>query len=233
MRVLFNADDFGLTKGVTDGIIKSHTDGMIDSTTFMMNGFHVDYAISQAKKHPTLKTGVHLVLSWGRPLCDNVPGLIDTEGYFKYGNTFTSMQSPDLNEVAREWDSQIKAFKQTGLHLHHIDSHHHIHGWVPVKEVVLHLANKYGDPVRYVDSLRNHPDILLTEKVWTAFYGGGVNSSLFKALEHLQAQSVEVMTYPAYVDERLLDASSYTYNREKELAILCELERPDWVQPFS
>lgn len=38
MKVLFNADDYGLTKGVTDGIIKAHVEGVVHATTLMMNG---------------------------------------------------------------------------------------------------------------------------------------------------------------------------------------------------
>lgn len=232
MKVLFNADDFGLTKGVTDGIIKSHTDGVVDSTTLLMNGFHVDYAVKQAKIHPSLKIGIHLVLSWGKPLSGNVPGLIDENGYFKYGNAFASMQPPDMKEVEREWEAQMKAFKQTGLELHHIDSHHHIHGWGALQEVVVQLARKYKVPVRYVESLRDYPKLLLTEKVWTTFYGEGVKTPIFESLKSLHVASVEVMTHPAFVDEMLYEVSSYTDNRAIELAILCELEKPDWAQSF-
>ena len=68
MQVIFNADDFGLTKGVTDGIIQSHTKGIVTSTSLIMNGRAVSYAVEQAKKHPSLRVGLHLVLSWGKPL---------------------------------------------------------------------------------------------------------------------------------------------------------------------
>lgn len=229
MKVLFNADDFGLTKGVTDGIIKAHLEGVVDSTTLMMNGLAVNYAITRAKQIPSLQVGIHLVLTWGKPIADNVPELIKSNGTFKYTSSFQKMKEPNLFQVEKEWEAQIQAFLQTGLPLHHIDSHHHIHGWEPLKEIVLKLANKYTVPVRYVDSLKEYPEILLTETLWLDFYRDGVDDNIFEKLRKLPYTSVEVMTHPAIIDEDLKNISSYVEKREEELAILCGLEVPSWV----
>ena len=229
MIVLFNADDFGLTKGVTDGIMKAHTEGVVGATTLMMNGYAVDYAVSQAKQNPSLNVGIHLVLTWGKPISDNVSDLIKADGTFKYNRTFQNMKEPNLLQVETEWEAQIQAFLQTGLPLHHIDSHHHVHGWEPLKEIVIKLAYKYAVPVRYVDSLKEYPEILLTETLWLDFYSDGVNEQIFEKLEKLPHASVEVMTHPAIIDEDLKKVSSYVEKREEELAILCSLEVPSWV----
>jgi len=159
MKVLFNADDFGLTKGVTDGIIKAHTNGIVHSTTLMMNGKSLYYAVEQAKSHPTLQVGIHLVLTWGEPIRDDVSELMDENGLFKYKNTFREVKPPNVKHVEKEWRAQIEAFLATGLTLHHIDSHHHVHGWEPLKDVVIKLAKEYDVPVRYVDSLKDHPEL--------------------------------------------------------------------------
>ncbi|WP_077328644.1 chitin disaccharide deacetylase [Virgibacillus siamensis] len=230
MKVLFNADDFGLTKGITDGIIKAHLDGAVNSTTMMMNGNAVNYAVQQAKKTPTLKTGIHLVLTWGKPISASVPGLIANDGNFKYNNTFADMEPPNPPEVEKEWRAQIEAFLKTGLTLHHIDSHHHVHGWLPLKETIRKLATEYGVPVRYTDTLQDDPDLLLTEKLWLEFYGAGVNDQIFEDLKYLEAKSVEVMTHPAFLDEELMSVSSYHQKRKEELDILCSLNIPDWVE---
>jgi len=229
MKVLFNADDFGLTKGVTDGIIKAHTEGVVDSTTLMMNGYAVDYAVVQAKQNPSLKVGIHLVLTWGKPMANNVPDLIKSDGTFKYNNTFKNMELPTLIQVEKEWEAQIQAFLQTGLPLHHIDSHHHVHGWEPLKEIIIKLAQKYAVPVRYVDSLKDYPEILLTETLWLDFYSDGVDEKIFERLERLPHSSVEVMTHPAIIDGDLKKVSSYVEKRAEELAILCSLEVPGWA----
>lgn len=230
MKVLFNADDYGLTKGVTDGIIKAHEEGFVHATTLMMNGNAVAYAVEQAKQHPNLRVGIHLVLTWGKPLRDDVSDLINEVGTFKFNSAFAEMEAPDVHQVEKEWRTQIEAFLATGLTLHHIDSHHHVHGWEPLKEVVYKLAKDFQVPVRYVDSLKESPEILLTDTLYVGFYGEGVGRNLFEKLHGLPVESVEVMTHPAYVDSDLQQVSSYTSKRKEELDILCSLKVPDWVE---
>lgn len=230
MNVLFNADDFGLTKGVTDGIIKAHTHGVVGSTTLMMNGYAVSYAVAQAKIHPSLKIGVHLVLTWGKPISKAVPNLVTSKGTFKYNNTFRNMEHPDVHQVEKEWRAQIEAFLKTGLPLHHLDSHHHVHGWEPLKEVIIKLAIEYNVPVRYMETLADNQDILLTEKLWLNFYSDGINEDVFDELRALDVNSVEVMTHPAYIDNDLRQVSSYLDKREEELELLCGLVTPGWVE---
>src|SRR5690625_2763627 len=114
MKILFNADDFGLTESVTDGIIKAHTDGIVGSATLMMNGHATDYAVIKAKEHPTLKVGIHLALTWGKPLRNDVSDLVAGDGNFKYNNMYTTMKSPNLTQLEKEWQTQIEAFLATG-----------------------------------------------------------------------------------------------------------------------
>src|SRR5699024_11609405 len=102
-----NADDFGLTKGITDGIITSHKNGVVYSTTLMMNGLAVDYALQEIKKCPTLNVGIHLVLTWGKPLRNDLPSLVHGSCYFKFTSTLDEV--PTVKVVEREWKGQIEA----------------------------------------------------------------------------------------------------------------------------
>jgi chitin disaccharide deacetylase len=230
MKVLFNADDFGLTKGVTDGIIQAHVKGVVGSTTLMVNGKAFNYAVDEAKKYPNLKIGIHLVLTWGKPISNQVPNLLDRNGYFKYKSNYLDMGAPNIKEVEKEWRSQIEGFLATGLKLNHIDSHHHVHGWEPLREIVLRLAREYDVPVRYVESLSDYPDVLLTESLYLDFYGKGIENKIFEQLQSLDKQSIEVMTHPAIIDDDLRSISSYTDKRKRELEILCSLKIPKWIE---
>lgn len=226
MKILFNADDFGLTKGVNNGIIQAYRHGPIGSTTMMMNGKSVDNAVAKAKRNPGLKIGIHLVLTYGKSMTQNEK-LINEFGDFKFNSVLREF--PDKEAVKEEWQTQIEAFLKTGLSLDHIDSHHHVHGWEPLKDVVRELAQFYNVPVRYVPSLKESPEILLTNNLWTNFYAEGVSELLFSELAALQEESIEVMTHPAQPDETLKKASSYNESRQKELDILCKLKVPEWV----
>lgn len=229
VKVLFNADDFGLSKGVTDGIIKSHLNGVVGATTLMMNGEAVEYAINQAKQHPSLDVGVHLVLTTGRPILTTGLQLVQEDGFFKFSKTsFNEMIN--IEQVEREWRAQINLFLESGLSLHHIDSHHHVHGWPVFKNVMIRLGEEYQVPIRAVDSLKDFPDLLLTETLYDGFYEEGIYDDVFTALKQLQFKSVEVMTHPAKVDYILQKASSYVTKRQEELDLLCNLKIPDWIK---
>ncbi|UOQ86719.1 chitin disaccharide deacetylase [Gracilibacillus salinarum] len=229
MDILFNADDFGLSKGVTDGIVEAHLNGVVSSTTLMMNTKATEYAVTLAKQTPSLNVGLHLVLTWGKPLRNDLLGLTKSNGDFKYSKFFLQESLTDQDAIKLEWQAQIEAFLQTGLPLHHLDSHHHIHGWEPLQPIILELAQYYQVPVRYVPSLRATPEILLTADLYTNFYGEGVSLDIFEKLRQSEASTIEVMTHPGYVDQDLKDASSYQYMREKELDTLCQLKCPDWA----
>ncbi|WP_182199682.1 chitin disaccharide deacetylase [Paraliobacillus salinarum] len=230
MKVIFNADDYGLTTGVTNGIIKAHVDGVVNSATLMMNGKAVNYAIEQAKKTPSLKVGIHLVLTYGKPVSDQVPALIDADGKFKFKNTTTSLDDNELEQIEKEWRAQLDAFLATGLTLNHIDSHHHVHGLPALKDLVVKLAADYQVPVRYAETLKDEKHLLYAEQLWVDFYQDGVSEEIFDQLKALDVDSVEIMTHPAIVDAELKELSSYLLDREKELEILCKIDVPDWVE---
>ena len=64
MKLIVNADDFGLTDGVTFGILSAMEHGIVTSTTMMVNMPGTQTAAEIARKVPTLAIG----LRNGRPL---------------------------------------------------------------------------------------------------------------------------------------------------------------------
>ncbi|MGO5012571.1 chitin disaccharide deacetylase [Niallia sp. Sow4_A1] len=223
-KVIINADDFGLSRGVNYGIIDAHLKGLVTSATMMMNAKATKHAISLAKDTPSLKVGVHLVLTWGRPLLEDVPSLIDEAGNFKkqifvYGNPV----SISLDDLEREWTAQIEKCFDADLTPSHLDSHHHVHGIKEFYPVIKKLSEKYGLPVRNAGT--HFTDIqTLTDVFLDDFYGDGVTDSYFENL-HEQVEggkSIEIMTHPAYLDETLMKESSYNMQRLKETRILMD-----------
>src|SRR6266852_4510900 len=67
-RLVINADDFGLTSGVNRGILESHQQGVVTSSTLMACGARFDEAAALAAQAPTLSVGCHVVLVDGSPL---------------------------------------------------------------------------------------------------------------------------------------------------------------------
>lgn len=221
-QFIINADDFGYSRGVNYGIIDAHTDGVVNSATMMVNMPGALHAALLAKKHPELKTGVHLTLTCGKAVSTQVPSLIDDNGFFRIKNNQSQNQNLNADEVEFEWESQIQRFLSFGLTPSHLDSHHHVHSWSVLEPVIKKLSNKYELPVRRFwegekEGLKALSDVFLFD-----FYGDDLNPDYFSALkENYQGDiSVEVMCHPAYIDEALLKGSSYCLQRSNELSIL-------------
>lgn len=221
---MINADDFGLSRGVNYGIIDSHLKGIVTSATMMMNAKATKHAICLAKDTPSLKVGVHLVLTWGKPILEDVPSLVDEVGNFKkqifvYGNPFAI----SLDDLEREWTAQIEKCLDADITPSHLDSHHHVHGIKEFYPVIKKLSEKYGLPVRNAGA--HFTDICtLTDVFFDDFYGDGIVDSYFEKLSGRieDGKSIEVMTHPAYLDETLMQESSYNMQRLKETRILME-----------
>ncbi|MFN4213539.1 ChbG/HpnK family deacetylase [Exiguobacterium sp.] len=225
-HVLINADDFGLTPGVNSGIIDSHVHGIVNSATMIMNGHAVEEAVVLAKKHPSLHVGVHLALTWGRPLAKTSAPLTKADGTFRYTNRFLTETPPDAELVYLEWKAQIEAFRATGLPLHHLDSHHHVHGWPALDAVIVRLAEEYGTTFRALANLEARRDLWVTERFSDQFYGDGVSRATLDAIR--PGGSIEVMVHPADIDELLPSVTSYLDERLQEKELLTAYDRPDW-----
>lgn len=224
--VLINADDFGLTTGVNSGIIDSHVHGIVNSATMIMNGHAVEESVVLAKQHPTLHVGVHLALTWGRPLAKTSQPLTKEDGTFRYTNRFLTEAAPDPELVYLEWKAQIEAFRATGLPLHHLDSHHHVHGWPAIQDVIVRLAEEYGTTFRALTTLDTRRDLWVTERFSDAFYGDGVTRETLDAIQ--PGDSIEVMVHPADLDPILPSVTSYLDARLVEKDLLTSYQRPDW-----
>lgn len=69
-KLVVNADDFGFTRDVNEGIIEAHQQGILKATTLMANGEAFEHAVELARRNPGLDVGCHLALVGGRSLLD-------------------------------------------------------------------------------------------------------------------------------------------------------------------
>ena len=60
-RLIVNADDFGLAAGVNEGIIEAHVNGVLTSTSLMIERSAAADAVRLARAHPALSIGLHYV----------------------------------------------------------------------------------------------------------------------------------------------------------------------------
>lgn len=225
MRLVINADDFGYSKGVNLGILEAYQNGVVSSTTMMTNMPGAAHAAALALDHPQLGVGIHIVLDCGKPVNENVPSLVDENGYFY--KTDKLIQHAELSDIEKEIRSQIDKFRSFGLDPTHLDSHHHVHGHEKIYPLVEKIAQEYQLPVRKVSADPNHSSNLnlkSTNYFFHQFYGNEITAELLVDLidKSTAYNTSEIMCHPAYIDESLLKGSSYSLERTKELAILTE-----------
>jgi chitin disaccharide deacetylase len=152
-QLIVNADDFGRSRGVSDGILRAHCDGIVTSTTAMMNMPGVTHDLQRAATEaPRLGLGVHLTFTAGRPLlpAEWVRSLVDEHDHFL--SQAAIVQQPtriDPDELLSELHAQVNTFKNAlGRWPDHLDAHHFVHLYPPLFCVYLDLADSLGLPIR-------------------------------------------------------------------------------------
>jgi hopanoid biosynthesis associated protein HpnK len=147
---IINADDFGLTPGVNRGIVSAFREGVLTSTTMMVNMRFFDEAVELARENDDLPVGIHLTLLWGRPVSNpaSVPSLVDREGRFPrslatLGRRYL-LGRLQPEQVRIEFRAQVDKFVRAGLTPTHLDTHKHVHCLPGVLRAMLEVAGEFG-----------------------------------------------------------------------------------------
>ncbi|MET3696339.1 hypothetical protein SAMN05877753_103418 [Bacillus oleivorans] len=223
MKLIVNADDFGYSEGVNHGIMEAFYHGVVTSATLMVNMPGAGHAFALKQANPSLGVGIHLVLTCGKPLCEDVSSLMNEEGYFQKGKNFLDEAEPE--EIRKELTAQFTRFVEQGGLPTHIDSHHHVHAHEKVSPIVIEIAKKYSLPIRMTrpnsEELKKAA-ILTTDFLAHTFYGEmATRDHLIELLETIsEFETAELMCHPGYVDEAVITGSSYNVQRLQELEIL-------------
>ena len=222
MKLLINADDFGLSEGVTYGIYDTMKRGVVTSTTMIVNAKASSLAGEIVKRDKTISVGLHLNLGLGRPL--TTAGSLTINGVFvkpKISNIHEDFKDEDLDE---EFDAQYEAFcSLTGKEPTHLDSHLYTHQiYDNVRRATIRLADKHKLPVR---------------DCGTGFYKAAGFDGSFKATgcdENELRQKfydvirgngnedfvLEMIAHPGFLDDYILHNSSYGVQRTLEHKVL-------------
>jgi len=193
-RLIVNADDFGLARGVNEGIIEAHVNGILTSTSLMVERPEAVHAARLAREHPALSVGLHYV--------EDGPE-IDEPGH-----------------AARTFAAQLARFRElTGADPTHVDSHHHVH--MTRMSTFAPLVAPLGVPLRSDGRARflvefygqPQPGVVDLDRVRTPFL-------LELLATEVAGEFTELGCHPARVTDDL--RSSYAGEREVELATLTE-----------
>ena len=129
VKLIVNADDFGISRENTDATVALMERGRITSATILANGAAFDAAVAASRSFPGCSFGVHLNLTEGPPLTNSpeLTPLLDEEGKFTPSVFDTRIGRQLRVGVEREWIRQVERVKSAGVKVSHLDSHQHVH----------------------------------------------------------------------------------------------------------
>jgi hopanoid biosynthesis associated protein HpnK len=116
----------------------------------MVNGRAVDDAVERARRLPSLRVGLHLVLVDGRPVLprEKIPDLVDAHGFLRADMSMLGLDivlRPGVRgQIAAEIEAQFAAFRATGLALDHVNAHHHFHVHPTIAGQIVDIGKRYG-----------------------------------------------------------------------------------------
>lgn len=154
--LIINGDDTGMCHTANLATTDALEHGLLTSATIMVPCPWFPEIVEYAKAHPEKGFGLHLAQTsewiryrWG-PVAprDQVPGLIDPDGYFWHETPQVYAKSTPA-EALIESRAQIRKALASGLDVTHLDSHMGVLQYLPAYlESYLQLAVEFDLPVR-------------------------------------------------------------------------------------
>jgi predicted glycoside hydrolase/deacetylase ChbG (UPF0249 family) len=208
--LIVNADDFGQSYGINQGIITAYEQGIVTSASLMVRWPAAAEAAAYSHRHPDLSLGLH----------------VDCGEYaFRDGqwvSVYEVVPMHDPSAVAEEVSRQLTTFRclMGGKNPTHIDSHQHRHLREPLRSLLVEMARMLDVPLRHCTSHTRYcgdfygqtaegtplPDILSVQ-------------GLTNILAQLQPGFTELACHPGAAYD--LD-TMYCHERAQEMRVLCD-----------
>ncbi|SHE46286.1 hypothetical protein SAMN02746089_00268 [Caldanaerobius fijiensis DSM 17918] len=225
-RLIVNADDFGMTVGVTEGIIHCYQKGILTSTVLMANMPSRFLAAKLAQQNPSLGIGVHLNLTCYKPLLPptEVPSLVDANGWFIYDTS--KHDRYDIVDVEKELRAQVAEAKRLGINPTHIDLHMGTRRR-DILEVILKIITEENLPTRRPPQEYHAEELIEKYKIkvpdQTSYYFGENEmtvDNMVKFLDSLPDGITEIMCHPGFVSIEHQYVDGFWHLRQRELEVL-------------
>lgn len=149
-RLVVTADDFGAAREINEAVEAAHCGGILSAASLMVGAPAAADAIARARRMPSLRVGLHMVLVEGRPVlpASEVAELVDGNGFFRSDmaalGAAISFSRQARRQLAAEITAQFEAFRATGLALDHCNAHKHFHLHPVVGRLIAGLGGRFG-----------------------------------------------------------------------------------------
>ena len=227
-RLIVNADDFGYTRDVNEGIVEAHRRGIVTATTLMAAGSAFHHAVILAKDHAaTLDVGIHLTLIGERALSRPGKALPESPRALAWAVLFKTLN------IARELEAQVARVLDAGIEPTHLDTHKHSHLLPQVAEVVGELSERHRIPwvrrplpkpilgAMSLARLQRHGCKMTDHFLGYDLTGRFGAAELERVIRSLPEGLTEFMCHPGRLDDELLHARTrLKESRQRELEAL-------------
>jgi chitin disaccharide deacetylase len=149
-RLIVTADDFGAAREVNDAVEAAHRDGILTAASLMVAAPAARDAVARARRLPSLRVGLHLVLVEGAPVlpASQLSHLVDERGRLRsdmasLGGAI-AFSTRARRQLAAEIRAQFEAFRDTGLPLDHCNAHKHFHLHPLVGRLLAEIGGRFG-----------------------------------------------------------------------------------------
>lgn len=240
IRMVIRADDLGYSEAVNYGISKSVQGGIVKSVGIMPNMPSVEHGLRLLEKHDVC-LGQHTNICLGQPCSDaqKVPSLVDGHGNFKNSRSYREAYARGedfvvLDEAVLEIEAQYHRFVElTGKQPDYFEAHavmsDNLYKGLEI------VAERYGlkySAMSPLDTLGNFAgkeiaacSVQSMQSDYDAFM------SLKDAVRSARTDIPNIyVCHPGYLDMYLLNTSSLTVNRAKEVEMLCNPKVKSWLE---
>ena len=149
-RLVVTADDFGLSLAVNEAVEQAHREGILTAASLMVGAPAAADAVARARRLPSLRVGLHLVLveAWPTLPAADLPDLVGPDGLIRSDmgrlGLDLALKAPARRQLAAEIKAQFEAYRATGLALDHVNAHKHFHVHPLIAGAVLSIGLRYG-----------------------------------------------------------------------------------------
>lgn len=248
MKVIFQSDDYGITKAQACGCLEAIQHGIIRNTGMFTNMPWSEEVAEWIKPYKNqIALGVDLNASTGPSILgmDKIPSLLQEDG-----KTFkTSKQNRELDtaenkydhvvyeEVYAEFDAQIQRFIEFfGCKPDYL--HAHAYGTITTARASLDLAKKYD--ILYSGQIMADARMCTAKMGWYTFPPTAENQIQANLTKYITEDVSGFLTsdkeygifvcHTGYVDSDIFELSSFHIFRCKDLEGVTSKETLDWIQ---
>jgi predicted glycoside hydrolase/deacetylase ChbG (UPF0249 family) len=243
-KVIINADDLGMSEAFNYGVLKSLREGVASSTTLMVNMPGAGHAVRLVKEIPGVFIGLHANFVLGKPCADPglIPSMVDQNGFFHRSSDYrTGKRQFQYQEAKTELIAQMERFKELlGYYPSHIEGH--AAGNEATAKAFYDVALEYGvhtspgifhfegeKPIDgYLETTSPFSPQFMMSYIKNGLTVENVLNDDIGILRQDKNKVVELHFHPGYLDQFILDHSSMTLVRCRDLDTLCDKRVSEW-----